>query len=180
MDNYPGKVSPEIFLGKSFLLPKAGWLSVGCTFACQVIAPGYGPRAYGIPYAYSFFPNITKFFPKAITNSQNHTQGKIKSLPCTNHSPLVIWKSVSIFLLQHHRVISKAIKIPEYLRIELREEWKSSLGQLINPDNMEEFLHTYSPTMTKFFPKAATPQAYMRITLKEIIKLFPAPTNCCQ
>ena len=33
--------------------------------------------------------------------------------------------------------------IPEYLTIELWEEWKSSLAQLIHADNKEEFIHTY-------------------------------------
>ena len=40
-----------------------------------------------------------------------------------------------------------ATGIPKYLRIELREEGKSSLGQLIHADNMEEFIHNYYPTL---------------------------------
>ena len=44
-------------------------------------------------------------------------------------------------------VISKAMGIPEYLTIELWEEWKSSLAQLIHADNTEEFIHSYYPAM---------------------------------
>ena len=61
------------------------------------------------------------------------------------------------YFFPSNTVIPKAIEIPEYLSIELREEWKSSLGPLMIADNVEEFIHTYSPTVSKILPKSNNP-----------------------